>query len=699
MSGNLCRCGAYAGILAAVRESAGRPGMRELTYLRPDDAAAAVAAVSGDPEARFLAGGTNLVDHLKLGVARPGTLVDVSRLPMDGDRGARRRDGSRPGCGSAPTCATATSPPTRGCASASRWCPARCSPAPPASCATRPPPAATCCSAPAASTSRTSPRPCNKREPGTGCSARRRLRPLQRGARAPAPTCVATHPSDLAVALAALDATRRGARTGRRAPASRSPSCTGCPGDRPSDDTTLRHGELITAVELPDSARRPSVGATTRPATARRTPSRWSPWPPPSTSRTTARSATSGSRWGGVAHKPWRATRAEEALRGRVPDEEAVRAAARAELADAVTDDQTAYKTTMVEGATRARARPAAPGRPAMTPPLEVSTTPVTPAEIGRDLERADGVEKVTGRATYADRARARRRAARLAGHQHRRPWPGHGDRPRPRPWRTPEWSRCSTTPTRPGSHDDRQRRAGDPPGRRGRLPRPDRRGRARRDLRGRPGGRRAWCDVTYASEPHEAELREDNADHRARGGQPRAAHRHRRGRRRRSARGRRRGRRARPTARRTSPTTRSSRTPSSPGGRRTGGRAGAHPARLHPGRARRGRGPRPDARTGGRAAAGGGAVRRRRVRQQGRAAQPRDGRRTGRPDGARPRGAAGGDPAADVRADRLPHRDHLAHAPGRARRRHPHRHRAPTPSSRPPGSASTPSRPPPPPG
>jgi xanthine dehydrogenase YagS FAD-binding subunit len=56
--------------------------------------------------------------------------------------------------------------------------------------------------------------------------------------------------------------------------------------------------------------------------------------------------------WGGVAHKPWRATRAEEHLRGRVPDEETVRAAAAAELEGAVTDEQTAFKVPMVTGAT-----------------------------------------------------------------------------------------------------------------------------------------------------------------------------------------------------------------------------------------------------------------------------------------------------------------------------------------------------------
>jgi xanthine dehydrogenase YagS FAD-binding subunit len=58
--------------------------MRELAYVRPSDPAQAVAVVADDPDARFLAGGTNLVDHLKLGIATPGTLVDVGHLPLDG---------------------------------------------------------------------------------------------------------------------------------------------------------------------------------------------------------------------------------------------------------------------------------------------------------------------------------------------------------------------------------------------------------------------------------------------------------------------------------------------------------------------------------------------------------------------------------------------------------------------------------------
>src|SRR4051794_38917348 len=58
--------------------------MKEFEYVRAGDVGSAVATVAGNPDARYLAGGTNLVDHLKLRVATPALLVDVRGLPLDG---------------------------------------------------------------------------------------------------------------------------------------------------------------------------------------------------------------------------------------------------------------------------------------------------------------------------------------------------------------------------------------------------------------------------------------------------------------------------------------------------------------------------------------------------------------------------------------------------------------------------------------
>ena len=85
--------------------------MRAFTFERAATVAAAAKAVAGKPGAKFIAGGTNLLDLMKLEVEKPTHLVDVNRLPLASDRGhARTAD-----CGSARSCATAISPPTRGC--------------------------------------------------------------------------------------------------------------------------------------------------------------------------------------------------------------------------------------------------------------------------------------------------------------------------------------------------------------------------------------------------------------------------------------------------------------------------------------------------------------------------------------------------------------------------------------------------------
>jgi xanthine dehydrogenase YagS FAD-binding subunit len=316
--------------------------VREFDYLRAEDAQSAVALVSADPEARFLGGGTNLVDHLKLGVARPRLLVDVSRLPMgeveeidDGLRvGANVRNSDM-----------AAHPAVR-----AGW-----------------PVVARALLSGASGQLRHQATtggnllqrtrcvyfqdlttPCNKREPGSGCSAAGGYSRYNAVLGA-SQECVAVHPSDLAVALAAVDAVVvvLGPDGERRVPAA---ELHRLPGDRPEHDTVVEHGELITAVELP-------AGATARRSTYHKARDRAS-------YAFALVSVAAGLdldgeevrdvrlAWGGVAHKPWRATRAEEALRGQPLTEEAVRAAAEAELAAATTGPGNEYKVAMVRNAT-----------------------------------------------------------------------------------------------------------------------------------------------------------------------------------------------------------------------------------------------------------------------------------------------------------------------------------------------------------
>jgi len=318
--------------------------VRELAYVRADDPAAAVATVAADPDARFLGGGTNLVDHLKLGIATPGTLVDVSHLPLD--RIEEAGDGLRIGTNVRNSDLAADQRVRRG------W-----------------PVVARALLAGASGQIRNQATtggnllqrtrcvyfqdpttPCNKREPGTGCSAAEGYARYNAILGASS-ECVTVHPSDLAVALAAVDATVVTLRSEgeHRIPAA---ELHRLPGDAPERDTVLEHGELITAIELP-------AGATSRRSTYVKVRDRASfAFALVSVAAALDLDEASGTVrdvrivWGGVAHKPWRAHRAEEALRGVRLTEDAVRSAADAELEAATPSADTAYKTAMVRNAT-----------------------------------------------------------------------------------------------------------------------------------------------------------------------------------------------------------------------------------------------------------------------------------------------------------------------------------------------------------
>jgi xanthine dehydrogenase YagS FAD-binding subunit len=297
--------------------------MRPLSYERATDPAAAVDLVAGNPRAAYLAGGTNLVDHLKLGVAAPELLVDVSRLPLD-DVQALDGGGLRVGA-AVRNSDLAAHPAVRRdypvlaqalLAGASGQIRNAATTAGNLLQRTR------CVYFQDVTT------PCNKREPGTGCSA------LEGFSRSHAilgasEGCVATHPSDMAVALVALDATVvvLGPAGERRVPMA---DLHRLPGDRPDRDTTLEHGDLVTAVELPalPFARRSAY---------RKVRDRAS-YAFALVSVAAALDVTDGTvrdvrlALGGVAHKPWRATVAEERLRGGPATEDAFRTAAAAEL-------------------------------------------------------------------------------------------------------------------------------------------------------------------------------------------------------------------------------------------------------------------------------------------------------------------------------------------------------------------------------
>ena len=90
MSGNLCRCGAYPNIVAAIQQAMGA-AMINFQYSRATDVADAIRLLAAHPGAKLIAGGTNLIDLMKENVEEPSRLIDISRLPLREGRGDGRR--------------------------------------------------------------------------------------------------------------------------------------------------------------------------------------------------------------------------------------------------------------------------------------------------------------------------------------------------------------------------------------------------------------------------------------------------------------------------------------------------------------------------------------------------------------------------------------------------------------------------------
>jgi xanthine dehydrogenase YagS FAD-binding subunit len=312
----------------------------------------AVTSVAGRSGAVYLAGGTNLVDHLKLGVATPDVLVDISALPLDTIQ-ATEDGGLRIGA--------AVRNSDLGSNHAVRRHYPALSQALLAGASGQIRNAATtggnllqrtrCVYFQDVTT------PCNKREPGSGCPARegfhRNLAVL--GA---SEHCVATHPSDMAVAMLALDATVAvlGADGERTVPIA---ELHRLPGDHPEQDTTLAQGDLITHIQLPAPLTRRSAYRKVRDRAS---------YAFALVSVAAVLDVEDGVvrdvrvALGGVAHRPWRATTAEDLLRGRPATEQSFRAAASAELEEAQPLRDNAFKVPLVRNTITATLRGLAGG-------------------------------------------------------------------------------------------------------------------------------------------------------------------------------------------------------------------------------------------------------------------------------------------------------------------------------------------------
>jgi xanthine dehydrogenase YagS FAD-binding subunit len=186
---------------------------------------------------------------------------------------------------------------------------------------------------------------CNKRNPGQGCDAVEGFNRMHAILGA-SPACVATHPSDMCVALAALDAKVHllGPGGSRVLPLT---DLHRLPGDHPEKDTVLQRGELITAVQLlalPVAAKSAYRKVRDRASYAFALVSVAAALEVEDGTVKDIRLAL-----GGVAHKPWRAFKAENALRGGPTGARAFRAAAEAEFADAVPLRDNAFKIELAK--------------------------------------------------------------------------------------------------------------------------------------------------------------------------------------------------------------------------------------------------------------------------------------------------------------------------------------------------------------
>ncbi|MEU9760818.1 xanthine dehydrogenase family protein subunit M [Streptomyces sp. NPDC047985] len=313
--------------------------MREFGYERALDIPGAVALRGTGPEARFLGGGTNLVDLMKAGVERPALLVDVRRLPLD--RVESTTDGGLRVGATVTNSDLAAHPEVR----------------------RRYPALAQAVLAGASGQLRNMATvggnllqrtrcgyftdvssPCNKRSPGSGCPAiagEHRNHAILGSSE----HCVAVHPSDMAVALAALDAvvsyqTADGPGelpiTGLYPPV----------GDAPQVETALPPGALVTGVTLPPI---PSAAGSRYRKVRERASYAFAIG-----SVAAALDVRDGVvrevrlAFGAVASRPWRARVAEQALTGGPADAEAFGAAAAAELAAAEPLPGNVYKVALV---------------------------------------------------------------------------------------------------------------------------------------------------------------------------------------------------------------------------------------------------------------------------------------------------------------------------------------------------------------
>src|SRR5688500_6464166 len=313
--------------------------MRPFNYVRASDPAAAVRAVAANPQAKFLAGGTNLLDLMKEDIERPTELADLTRLRLSD---IRATSGGGVAIGALATNAdtanhalirekyplltqaivAGASGQLRNMATNGGYLLQR-----------------TRCQY-----FYDTAMPCNKREPGSGCGAREGINRIH-AILGWSESCVATYPGDMANALYALEAVVRVRGANGRERTIPIDELHRLPGDTPQRDTNLEHGELIVAIELPPSR----FAANSHYLKVRDRASYAFALVAVAAALELDGSTIRQARvvLGSVAHKPWRSRDAEAALAGQPMTEASFQRAADVALRDARPLAHNAYKVEL----------------------------------------------------------------------------------------------------------------------------------------------------------------------------------------------------------------------------------------------------------------------------------------------------------------------------------------------------------------
>ncbi|MBA5800109.1 MULTISPECIES: FAD binding domain-containing protein [Rhizobium] len=315
--------------------------MRAFTYERASSVEAAAKAAASNPETKFIAGGTNLLDLMKLEIETPAHLIDVNGLGLDKIE-PTPEGGLRIGALVRNTDLAAHETVRRDYGLISRALVAGAS----GQLRNKATTAGNLLQRTRCPYFYDPNQPCNKRQPGSGCSAIGGFS-RQHAVVGVSESCIATHPSDMAIAMRALDAVVETVKADGSRRAIAIADFHRLPGDTPHIETVLERGEFITAVLLP-----PPIGGKhiyrkvrDRASYAFALVSVGAVIQPDGTGRVAV---------GGVAHKPWRVEAAEAEL------PKGARAAAGVLLAGARPTEQNRFKVELVErtlGAVIAEAR------------------------------------------------------------------------------------------------------------------------------------------------------------------------------------------------------------------------------------------------------------------------------------------------------------------------------------------------------